>query len=141
MDIILNKIFTDELLEKALINVFGFQVGTIYFSSEIPHSDLPEFTRLLVIVSIHKETQLLMFFPQDKKIVQCIDKVSVVKLCAELDCCALISDDEINPYSRIEITPEGRMSQAFLDVSKLDDNNEFVVVRRESLHSMRLCSF
>lgn len=50
-------------------------------------------------------------------------------ICEMLNCRALVSDDELNPYSWILIYKKDRYQKVYVDYDKLDANQQFTIVR------------
>jgi hypothetical protein len=55
----------------------------------------------------------------------------VQRLCATLQCPALISTDAIDPYEWLLITPMGNPVVVRVDPDRLDDENAFVITSRQ----------
>jgi hypothetical protein len=59
-----------------------------------------------------------------------IDKIDrIAHMCHKLDCKALISDEDVNPYSMNLVNTDGSIEKIFLDVDKLDDDGQFTIKR------------
>lgn len=132
IDILLSKLFSLELLKATLLKLLGFEqnVESIVVSYDVPSSNLPNSCQLLIVVSevkgqMHQLLELYFQHGYDAN----VDMVQLVtELCSELGCSSLISDDDVNPYSRIEIGVDGETLKVLLDVSALDDNDEYVTL-------------
>jgi len=132
IDILLSELFSLELLKATLLKLLDFEQNaeSIIVSYDVPSSDLPNSCQLLVVTSEVKGQmrQLLELYFQNGYIVN-VDMVHLVtQLCSELGCSSLISDNELNPYSRIEIGADGKKLEVLLDILALDDNDEYVTL-------------
>ena len=132
IDILLSTLFPLELLKTTLLKILGFEhkVEGIIVSYDVPSSKLPSSCQLLVVVSEVKGQmrQLLELYFQHGYDADIDMTRLVAKLCSELECSSLISDHDVNPYSRIEIGVDGEAHKVLLDASALDDNDEYVIL-------------
>jgi hypothetical protein len=132
IDIMLSTAFSLELLKATLLKILGFEqnLESIIVSYYVPDSKLPSSCQLLVVASEVKGQmcQLLELYFQHGYDADVDMMHLVAKLCSELECSSLISDDDVNPYSRIEIRADGQAQKVLLDISALDDNGEYVIL-------------
>lgn len=127
-DIYLSKKYSFDTLKSVLRKIVALGEEEIVVVSEITGCELPSACRLLVKVSYFQglAQQLVeLYFQNGSRIHISIEDFST-KLCSELDCKTYISDDDINPYSLVEIIKNGSKRKIFFKAQALDDNNEFI---------------
>jgi hypothetical protein len=128
-DILINKVLTTDVIRSELLKILGLSNDSnkIIVTGSMPESALPENYYLLVIIApVEGEMlqQLEFYFESDFES-RYLD--ITCNICDTFKCTALMSDQDINPYTRRQVFADGTTKRVLLDVSSLDENEEYII--------------
>lgn len=120
-DIFLDKVITKQPLTLALAKIFQVKPSEIGIISDL--TQMEENKRLLCEISIcqHKFSFMASIYLLDKQLQPSNDIELVGKLCAQLDCRALVEDiHEIAPSIMFLVNPNGTYHHISIDADELE---------------------
>jgi hypothetical protein len=125
-DIAIDRKVTRVELLSALMNIFKSKKEDISMVNELEDSEQKPL--ICVLTEMTGDFCLMLSFYLNSIPV---DEFSLItSFCKELNCKALISnDDSNNPYSMILADAEGTLDEVELDPEKLDDYEEYKVLK------------
>ncbi|OCG44014.1 hypothetical protein A9G35_08885 [Gilliamella sp. Choc5-1] len=126
-DLILEKIFSEIVLQKALSKSFGISKNSILITDDYVSYQLTDDIKIWCMVNqINGDfLSLCQFFIRDNKI-EYNPKVISRRLSYTLNTKCLIPDENINPLTWIMISPDCSEKTVILDSDELD-NDRYVV--------------
>jgi hypothetical protein len=129
-DVLLDRMFENETLAVALADVVGTPGQDVLIVDDIAAAQVNESVRVLC-----ERTELpgdfplkLSIFLRDRRLER-LNPVSVLlRLCAELDCSCLISDDSEDPYTMLLIDGLGLQRRVSIDPDRYRLDEAYVLV-------------
>jgi hypothetical protein len=128
-DVAVSKMLTDDQIMLGIIAGTGLRGDQVLIVSEIPEQPV-----VAAIVLLCQKIQRggdfplqLSFYAEPNSFGDKTVEAILETFCSVCDCDVLVSDDSVNPYTRILITSLGKHHHVSLDVARLDDADEFVI--------------
>lgn len=138
-DLAFDCIPSDDRLRQAWATVFGIDQDAVSVIDNIAGEDPwadgririvlerfqqpGEFPLRVMVVLRGSDVEALVAKPER-------ELAMIGRLCAELECRALVASDDVNPYEWSLHTPHGATTVVRVDGRQLDDNGIFVLARQ-----------
>jgi hypothetical protein len=131
-EILISKEILDVNIQSAAAEIFSIDIQSVVVVSSISDEDIDSSKPIIIENSRlggDFPTRIVFYIKEKDVSIAGIDKLnSILFLCRKLDCQILISDEDVNPYSMILVDSSALAIKVFLDVNKLDNERQFVII-------------
>jgi hypothetical protein len=128
---IFDKAINIDEMSKTLSNVFRVNEQDILVTETYPLAEnILQSPRILCWLSfIGGDFPCRADIYLEKILLPKVEYQTQAVICEILNCRALVASDEINPYSWILIYKKDQYQKVYVDYDKLDENQQFTIVR------------
>lgn len=121
---------SDEVV-KTLAKLFKVPLSEVLVVHDITEADISDRVQIVCekIPVKGDFSSKISIYLRNPEIEQHASQSMIGEFCEMLHCHCLISDDSFNPFSMLLVQGMGKQQLVFLDVERLDENEEYAIAR------------
>ena len=122
-DIIVNRNLTIAEINLQVSQMFAIKPSEILVVEDIPEYTLPKSTRILCEVQYLEGDfkQMISIYFRDNSLSNSLSFEAIGRFCEFFKCTCLVSDNDVNPYSRMLIKGVNNYQTVYLSPELLDE--------------------
>lgn len=130
-DLLIDRNLSNNEVVTAISQIFSISPADVLVVDDITEAEVSKHIRVICecLPAQGDFSMKLFIHVRDFKLAQLDPELGIKQFCCILHCKCLMSDSSINPFTMLLVQESGNVQLVALDPIRLDENEEYIILR------------